>query len=112
MMAGLRRGLRGCSRKRLRPRPAADLWNQGSVVRSWLLELAVRPLSRRTRLDKITGYVDDTGEGRWTVQAGDRARRALPVIAESLFARFVAPDRLVLGQGPGRAAQRVRRPRG
>jgi 6-phosphogluconate dehydrogenase len=66
----------------------ADLWNQGSVVRSWLLELAVDAFAKDPGLEQITGYVDDTGEGRWTVQQAIERGVPMPVIAESLFARF------------------------
>ena len=66
----------------------ADLWNQGSVVRSWLLELAADAFKKDPGLEQITGYVEDTGEGRWTVaQAIDHAV-PMPVIAMSLFMRF------------------------
>ena len=66
----------------------AHLWNQGSVVRSWLLELAERAFARDPGLEKIRGYVEDSGEGRWTVlEAIDRDVPA-PVLALSLFARF------------------------
>ena len=68
--------------------PIADLWNQGSVVRSWLLELAVDAFAKDPGLEKITGYVDDTGEGRWTVQQAIERGVPMPVIALSLFARF------------------------
>lgn len=66
----------------------ARLWNRGSVVRSWLLELLERAFSEDPRLARIRGYVEDSGEGRWTVmQAIDTAVPA-PVIAASLFERF------------------------
>ncbi len=66
----------------------ARLWNQGSVVRSWLLELAESALKKDKNLSSIKGYVEDSGEGRWTVhQAVDLAVSA-PVIASSLFQRF------------------------
>ena len=66
----------------------ARLWNRGSVVRSWLLELAETALGRSPHLQDIKGYVDDSGEGRWTVQ--EAIDRAVPVPAMSLalFARF------------------------
>lgn len=68
----------------------ADLWNQGSVVRSWLLELAGEAFREDPDLSKIRGYVDDSGEGRWTVfEAIDRDVPA-PVLTMSLFARFVS----------------------
>jgi 6-phosphogluconate dehydrogenase len=66
----------------------ADLWNHGSVVRSWLLELAVDALKKDPNLEAIRGYVEDSGEGRWTIQeAIDRSVPAV-VLAYSLFARF------------------------
>jgi 6-phosphogluconate dehydrogenase len=66
----------------------AHLWNQGSVVRSWLLELAERAFEKDPGLETIRGYVDDSGEGRWTVhEAIDRGVPA-PVLALSLFRRF------------------------
>jgi 6-phosphogluconate dehydrogenase len=66
----------------------AKLWNQGSVVRSWLLELAEDALKKDPGLAAISGYVEDSGEGRWTIQeAIDRDVPAV-VLAYSLFARF------------------------
>lgn len=66
----------------------ADLWNHGSVIRSWLLELAARALAADPELAKIKGWVDDTGEGRWTaIEAIERAVPA-PVITAALQARF------------------------
>jgi len=66
----------------------AHLWNQGSVVRSWLLELAERAFHEDPGLDSIRGWVDDSGEGRWTVhEAIDRAVPT-PVLAAALFNRF------------------------
>jgi 6-phosphogluconate dehydrogenase len=66
----------------------ADLWNQGSVVRSWLLELAADALRKDPGLEHITGYVEDTGEGRWTVEQAIERAVPMPVIAMSLFMRF------------------------
>jgi 6-phosphogluconate dehydrogenase len=66
----------------------AHLWDHSSVVRSWLLELAADALDKDPKLEKITGYVEDTGEGRWTVQQAIELGVPMPVIAESLFARF------------------------
>jgi 6-phosphogluconate dehydrogenase len=66
----------------------AGIWRYGSVVRSWLLDLAERALAEDASLSTIKGYVDDSGEGRWTVnEAVDRGVPA-PVITASLFARF------------------------
>src|SRR6266700_413516 len=66
----------------------AKLWNHGSVVRSWLNELAERALSRDDQLAAIRGYVEDSGEGRWTVEEAMRLDGAAPVITLSLLARF------------------------
>ncbi len=66
----------------------ADLWNNGSVVRSWLLELAGDALRKDPGLESISGHVDDTGEGRWTVEQAIALSVPLPVIATSLFMRF------------------------
>jgi 6-phosphogluconate dehydrogenase len=66
----------------------AALWMQGSVVRSWLLELCERAFERDPRLEKIRGYVDDSGEGRWTVQEAIDQRVPLPIITLSLMRRF------------------------
>lgn len=66
----------------------ADAWQYGSVVRSWLLELAGRALKDDPGLNKIQGYVQDSGEGRWTVQAAIDLDVPAPVITQSLFARF------------------------
>jgi 6-phosphogluconate dehydrogenase len=66
----------------------SHLWNQGSVVRSWLLELAERAFEADPKLDGIKGYVADSGEGRWTVQeAIDRDVPAV-VLTYALMARF------------------------
>ena len=66
----------------------SNLWNQGSVIRSWLLELAEEAFRNDAALDEITGHVDDSGEGRWTVQQAIDTAVPAPVITESLFARF------------------------
>jgi 6-phosphogluconate dehydrogenase len=70
----------------------AGLWNHGSVVRSWLLELAERALARDPHLEGLRGYVEDSGEGRWTVL--EAVERGVPagVISQSLFARFSSRD--------------------
>ena len=68
----------------------AELWLHGSVVRSWLLELAELAFKEDPDLDKIRGYVDDSGEGRWTVQAAIDENVPAPVITMSLLSRFVS----------------------
>jgi 6-phosphogluconate dehydrogenase len=66
----------------------SHLWNQGSVVRSWLLELAEAAFRKDENLSSISGYVEDSGEGRWTVQQAIDTAVPAPVIASSLFQRF------------------------
>jgi 6-phosphogluconate dehydrogenase len=66
----------------------AHLWNQGSVVRSWLLELLERAFADDPRLAELQGYVDDSGEGRWTVQQAVESGVSAPVITAALFRRF------------------------
>ena len=66
----------------------ANLWCYGSVVRSWLLELLVLAFKEDPSLERIRGYVEDTGEGRWTVQAAIDEDVPAPVITLSLMARF------------------------
>jgi 6-phosphogluconate dehydrogenase len=66
----------------------ANLWNHGSVVRSWLNELAERAFLRDDQLATIRGYVDDSGEGRWTVEEAMHLDVPAPVITLSLLARF------------------------
>ena len=66
----------------------AKVWNHGSVVRSWLNELAERAFSRDDQLTAIRGYVEDSGEGRWTVEEAMRLDVPAPVITLSLLARF------------------------
>jgi 6-phosphogluconate dehydrogenase len=66
----------------------AALWNRGSVVRSWLLELAERALEKDPDLSSIRGYVEDSGEGRWTVFEAIEHDVPATALAHSLFARF------------------------
>ncbi len=68
----------------------AAVWNHGSVVRSWLLELAEEAFRKEPDLGSIKGYVADSGEGRWTVQAAIDADVPAPVITLSLMQRFVS----------------------
>ena len=66
----------------------SKLWNRGSVIRSWLLELAEGAFEKDPRLATFKGYVDDSGEGRWTVLEAVESGVPAPTIAASLFARF------------------------
>ncbi len=65
-------------------------WREGTVIRSWLLDLVVRALDADPHLEKIEGYASDSGEGRWTVNAAVDLGVPVPTIAASLFARFVS----------------------
>ena len=66
----------------------AQLWNQGSVVRSWLLELTAAALAADPKLEGLKPYVEDSGEGRWTVEDAIEKSVPAPTITASLFARF------------------------
>ncbi len=66
----------------------AHLWNQGSVVRSWLLELTEAAFLKDKDLSQIKGYIEDSGEGRWTVEQAIESGVSAPVIALSLMRRF------------------------
>jgi 6-phosphogluconate dehydrogenase len=68
----------------------ARLWNRGSVVRSWLLELAERAFAKDPHLSQLRGYVEDSGEGGWTVLEAINESVPAPAIALSLFARFAS----------------------
>jgi 6-phosphogluconate dehydrogenase len=65
-------------------------WQRGTVVRSWLLDLLVRALEEDPNLDRIRGYVEDSGEGRWTVEEAIANSVPMPAITASLFARFAS----------------------
>ena len=64
------------------------LWNHGSVIRSWLLELAEDAFERDPQLSKIRGYIEDEGEGRWTVHESIDHAVPMPALAMSLYMRF------------------------
>ena len=65
-------------------------WTQGTVIRSWLLDLLVRALQEDPELEQISGWAEDSGEGRWTLQAAIEHAVPMPVIAAALFARFAS----------------------
>ena len=66
----------------------ADLWLQGSVVRSWLLELAASALKEDPRLEQLKGYVQDSGEGRWMIADAIDKDVPVPTLTAALFTRF------------------------
>ncbi|MFE7761443.1 phosphogluconate dehydrogenase (NAD(+)-dependent, decarboxylating) [Streptomyces sp. NPDC057438] len=65
-------------------------WQEGTVIRSWLLDLAVNALDEDEHLAKLRGYAEDSGEGRWTVEAAIDHAVPLPAITASLFTRFAS----------------------
>jgi 6-phosphogluconate dehydrogenase len=72
------------------PQAVYQAWTNGTVVRSWLQQLLAKALKEDPALDDITGYTEDSGEGRWTVEEAIRLRVPVPGIAASLFARFLS----------------------
>ncbi len=75
----------------------AELWRHGSVVRSWLLDLAAAALQEDPGLDNLVSYVDDSGEGRWTVQESVELAVPTPVITAALQQRFRSRQENPLG---------------
>jgi len=73
-------------------RQVAEIWRHGSVIRSWLLDLAANALADDTSLSEIAPYVADSGEGRWTVAEAIELDRAAPVITLSLLQRLASRD--------------------
>jgi 6-phosphogluconate dehydrogenase len=67
-----------------------DSWRHGTVIRSWLLDLLSEALKADTGLSKVPGYAEDSGEGRWTIEAGIDNAVPLPAITAALYARFVS----------------------
>ncbi|WP_272938276.1 phosphogluconate dehydrogenase (NAD(+)-dependent, decarboxylating) [Mycolicibacterium sphagni] len=65
-------------------------WTNGTVVRSWLQQLLAKALKEDPSFDAISGYTEDSGEGRWTIEEAIRHRVPMPVIAAALFARFAS----------------------
>jgi 6-phosphogluconate dehydrogenase len=65
-------------------------WQRGTVVRSWLLDLMVRALDADPALAELSDWVEDSGEGRWTVEEAIDAAVPLPVISAALYARFAS----------------------
>ncbi|MDT5094635.1 MAG: 6-phosphogluconate dehydrogenase [Mycobacterium sp.] len=72
------------------PQAVYQAWTNGTVVRSWLQQLLARALKDDPKLAEISGYTEDSGEGRWTVEEAIRLRVPVPGIAASLFARFLS----------------------
>jgi 6-phosphogluconate dehydrogenase len=75
-------------RYELNVRDIAELWRRGSVVGSWLLDLTAMALTENPSLSNFTGFVEDSGEGRWTINAAIEEAVAVQVLASALFTRF------------------------
>ena len=90
MMQGYAEGfeLMSKSEYRLDLAKIADLWMHGSVVRSWLLDLTPGALKKGPKLDAIKGYVQDSGEGRWTILDAIDKDVPVPTLTAALFTRF------------------------
>jgi 6-phosphogluconate dehydrogenase len=76
----------------------AEVWRRGSVVSSWLLDLTASALAESPELSEYTGFVQDSGEGRWTVQAAIEEAVPVNVLAASLFARFRSRQESTFGE--------------
>jgi len=76
----------------------AEVWRRGSVIGSWLLDLTASALAEEPGLDSYTGYVEDSGEGRWTVDAAVESAVPADVLAASLFARFRSREAHTFGE--------------
>ena len=76
----------------------AEAWRRGSVVSSWLLDLAAQALAESPRLESFSGAVSDSGEGRWTVEAAIEEAIPADVLATALFARFRSRERNTFGE--------------
>jgi 6-phosphogluconate dehydrogenase len=71
----------------------AEVWRRGSVVSSWLLDLTSSALAEDPALSKYSGYVEDSGEGRWTINAAIEEAVPADVLSAALYARFRSRDR-------------------
>ena len=76
----------------------AEVWRRGSVISSWLLDLAAQALAGDGKLEKYTGAVADSGEGRWTVEAAIEEAVPAEVLAAALFARFRSREKHSFGE--------------
>ncbi len=76
----------------------AEVWRRGSVVSSWLLDLTAQALAGDETLEKFSGDVSDSGEGRWTIDAAVEEAVPVPVLAASLFARFRSRQQHTFGE--------------
>jgi 6-phosphogluconate dehydrogenase len=76
----------------------AEVWRRGGVVGSWLLDLASMALAENPTLSNITGFVQNSGEGRWTIEAAIEEAAPAPVLAASLYTRFRSRQEHTFGE--------------
>ena len=76
----------------------AEVWRRGSVISSWLLDLTAQALAGDAKLEKFTGAVADSGEGRWTIEAAIEEAVPADVLATALFARFRSREEHSFGE--------------
>ena len=67
-----------------------EVWRRGSVIASWLLDLTARALAKQPQLEKFSGRVSDSGEGRWTITAAIEEGAPAPVLSAALYQRFTS----------------------
>jgi 6-phosphogluconate dehydrogenase len=75
----------------------AEVWRRGSVVSSWLLDLTAQALAQDVELEKFSGFVSDSGEGRWTIEAAIEESVPAPVLTSALYARFRSRQKATYG---------------
>jgi 6-phosphogluconate dehydrogenase len=76
----------------------AEVWRRGSVVASWLLDLSAAALAQDPQLEKFSGYVQDSGEGRWTIEAAIEEAVPANVLSSALYARFRSRRKHTFGE--------------
>jgi 6-phosphogluconate dehydrogenase len=76
----------------------AEVWRRGSVISSWLLDLSAAALAKDPQLSKFSGYVQDSGEGRWTVEAAIEEAVPADVLSSALYARFRSRQEHTFGE--------------
>ena len=76
----------------------AEVWRRGSVISSWLLDLSAAALAKDPQMDEFSGYVQDSGEGRWTIEAALEEAVVADVLSSALFARFRSRKQHTFGE--------------
>jgi 6-phosphogluconate dehydrogenase len=76
----------------------SEVWRRGSVISSWLLDLTATSLAENPTLDKFSGFVDDSGEGRWTIEAALEEAVPANVLSAALYTRFRSREEHTFGE--------------